>query len=491
MLRTISSKITPALLIAAMVALLSPLVAQAVTVDVNGTPLSFVNPLDANNQKLSIGTKVTTGFSHRYTNVVTVGSTSVDAIVSLIAVSNLDSDDVQANGPDNLVDDVDRESNTGDPEIRIRLDIFGDFSLPPQTGYATVRVAFVETGTSDAVTLQNVNLNVKDIDDRQFVEFSAIRSYRLSANPSSVVSVSASAPGVTRFAEVLGVSSQSTDEQNWAEVSLDSLSFIDIKLGADIWGSAFFDLGFSALNFTNPPAQTLVAAPTFTLTYDGNGPGSSSTPATSGSGALTVAPGPTRPGFTFSGWNTASDGSGVSLEAGSSFSPAANLTLYAQWIAAPAPPPVPVIRVSLDIGDGSCMVNGIERTGNFTYVSLGYSYLPGPSDCTKNGAPLVNWAEPGTNQTAALPLLVDPSDGKQRFFVAQDRDLVAVWASTPPAQTNPPELPGSSGSPTPTNPGVFLPVTGNGSTPYLAIAFGLILCGLVCGLARRLNLRRT
>jgi uncharacterized repeat protein (TIGR02543 family) len=38
-----------------------------------------------------------------------------------------------------------------------------------------------------------------------------------------------------------------------------------------------------------------------------------------------------RTGFTFSGWNSAADGSGTTLAAGSTYTPASSLTLYAQW----------------------------------------------------------------------------------------------------------------------------------------------------------------
>ena len=39
----------------------------------------------------------------------------------------------------------------------------------------------------------------------------------------------------------------------------------------------------------------------------------------------------TRTGYTFNGWNTASDGSGTSYATGSTITPTGNVTLYAQW----------------------------------------------------------------------------------------------------------------------------------------------------------------
>jgi uncharacterized repeat protein (TIGR02543 family) len=40
---------------------------------------------------------------------------------------------------------------------------------------------------------------------------------------------------------------------------------------------------------------------------------------------------PTQTGYIFQGWNTVADGSGISYPAGSTYTPAANISLYAQW----------------------------------------------------------------------------------------------------------------------------------------------------------------
>ena len=44
-------------------------------------------------------------------------------------------------------------------------------------------------------------------------------------------------------------------------------------------------------------------------------------------------PTPTRTGYTFNGWNTAQNGSGTRYDAGATYRPTANATLYAQWTA--------------------------------------------------------------------------------------------------------------------------------------------------------------
>jgi hypothetical protein len=70
---------------------------QAVTVDVNSAPIVFAN--GAGDPK--IGELAPVGFSHRYNNVVTVGGVSVDAIVTVISATGIDSDDDHASGANN------------------------------------------------------------------------------------------------------------------------------------------------------------------------------------------------------------------------------------------------------------------------------------------------------------------------------------------------------------------------------------------------------
>jgi uncharacterized repeat protein (TIGR02543 family) len=84
------------------------------------------------------------------------------------------------------------------------------------------------------------------------------------------------------------------------------------------------------------------ALPTYSVTYDGNGSTGGTVPTDGNaylSGAtVTVANAGTmvRSGFTFTNWNTASDGSGTSYAAGASLTMgSANVTLYAIWTALP------------------------------------------------------------------------------------------------------------------------------------------------------------
>lgn len=75
---------------------------------------------------------------------------------------------------------------------------------------------------------------------------------------------------------------------------------------------------------------------TYTITYDGNGADGGTVPGvqsfTSGSFATVTSAGTMiRTGYTFTGWNTADNGTGIDYAEGASYTSDANLTLYAQW----------------------------------------------------------------------------------------------------------------------------------------------------------------
>ena len=70
--------------------------------------------------------------------------------------------------------------------------------------------------------------------------------------------------------------------------------------------------------------------PTYTVTYDANGGSCSTTSENASSVAL---PTPTRDGYTFNGWYTAATDGTLVGAAGDSYTPSADITLYAQWTA--------------------------------------------------------------------------------------------------------------------------------------------------------------
>ena len=105
-----------------------------------------------------------------------------------------------------------------------------------------------------------------------------------------------------------------------------------------------FGPGTANTTYSTSADQLLYAqwtAGTYTITFDGNGSTGGTTPSagsyTTGGTAFSV-PANTgtlvKTGYTFSGWNTAANGTGTDYAAGSStISPVTNTTLYAQWSA--------------------------------------------------------------------------------------------------------------------------------------------------------------
>ncbi len=82
-------------------------------------------------------------------------------------------------------------------------------------------------------------------------------------------------------------------------------------------------------------AKLKLAVPTYTVTYDANGGSGTMTdknsPYAYGAAATVLTNGFTRSRYTFTGWNTESDGSGKSYAEGASIKMLSNVVLYAQW----------------------------------------------------------------------------------------------------------------------------------------------------------------
>jgi len=105
----------------------------------------------------------------------------------------------------------------------------------------------------------------------------------------------------------------------------------------------------------------------YTVTFNANGgTGSMSNESSSTSEALSGI-GFTRTGYTFSGWNTAANGSGTAYAGGASYGFGANVMLYAQWAAASAP----VVTLS--------PTSQVVETGNTATFNASASGSPTPS----------------------------------------------------------------------------------------------------------------
>lgn len=106
----------------------------------------------------------------------------------------------------------------------------------------------------------------------------------------------------------------------------------------------------------------------YTVSYNGNGHNSGTAPATvtvDSGGSTTAAANPfTKTGSTFTGWNTAANGSGASYAAGATISNiTSNITLYAQWQGNPTI----TFNANKPTGAGSANVAGTPSNTTVTY----------------------------------------------------------------------------------------------------------------------------
>jgi uncharacterized repeat protein (TIGR02543 family) len=89
-------------------------------------------------------------------------------------------------------------------------------------------------------------------------------------------------------------------------------------------------------SFTPPSSITMYArwqVIQYTVTYNANGGTVSPTSATVNAGSSTTLPTPSRSGFTFNGWYTASSGGSFLGLGGTSYTPSSSITIFAQWTA--------------------------------------------------------------------------------------------------------------------------------------------------------------
>ena len=142
------------------------------------------------------------------------------------------------------------------------------------------------------------------------------------------------------------------------------------------------------------PSGSFSTSIKYTVTYDANGGNCGQTTgyATSVAAAVTL-PTPTKSGYIFAGWYTAASGGTRVGGAGDSYTPSANITLYAQW-GKPC-------NVTYDANGGSCGTASDKYTG--TALTL-----PTP---TRDGYWFVGWydAAEGGNKVGDAGATYNPS----------------------------------------------------------------------------------
>ena len=365
-----------------------PASATSTTFDADNQTISFFAPGNGVTEVFAGADASTAPF--RYEDVITISGTKIDALVSIVQLQNSGSDTGQT---DNKLDRLDKtnasasDSQAGELEAQFS----NSASTDDVNGHAIFDIQFLLDGTNTPVTLTNVVVTVADIDNDQYVQFSGLTSYKLSpariveprtgtspttwgtatSTTSRVSALTGNAASFTSSngtaltktvpsGSVMFFASQSSSDYREsssagagfssdlfvAQVNFSQISTLRAEMGSYENSRAVLDFAFQSYGSFSAVTPVSVSQPSFTVTYDANtGTGTPPT-STSGTGALSVAgslstPGISRTGYTFAGWNTRADGTGVAYAPGSTILPVANTTLFAVWNVTPTPTPTP------------------------------------------------------------------------------------------------------------------------------------------------------
>ena len=143
----------------------------------------------------------------------------------------------------------------------------------------------------------------------------------------------------------------------------------------------------------------------------------------------------TRTGYTFNGWNTASDGSGTAYATGSTITPTGDVTLYAQWQTTYVKPEIQnllAFRGADKSGGATPTVTSTGETGfckfdlvggaNYTFDSASVQFGTAiANSMTQSGTTLYGYSEPNSiAQTSAytvkITVVVTGTDGISRTY---------------------------------------------------------------------------
>lgn len=143
----------------------------------------------------------------------------------------------------------------------------------------------------------------------------------------------------------------------------------------------------------------------------------------------------TRTGYTFNGWNTASDGSGTAYATGSTITPSGDVTLYAQWQTTYVKPEIQnllAFRTADESGGASPTVTSTGTTGfckfnlvggaNYTFTSATVQFGTATAkSMTKSGSTLYGYSTVGSiaqasAYTVTVTVVVTGADGISRTY---------------------------------------------------------------------------
>lgn len=182
---------------------------------------------------------------------------------------------------------------------------------------------------------------------------------------------------------------------------------------------------------------TIPALVPATITFDANGGSGSVDAISTYVGVANTIPSNslTRTGYTFNGWNTASDGSGTAYATGSTITPTGDVTLYAQWQATYVKPEIQnllAFRVADTSGGATPTVTSTGETGfcrfelvggaNYTFDSASVQFGTATAkSMTQSGTTIYGYSDidsiaQASAYTVKITVVVTGADGVSRTY---------------------------------------------------------------------------
>ena len=191
-----------------------------------------------------------------------------------------------------------------------------------------------------------------------------------------------------------------------------------------------------------------------TITFNANGGSGSVSAISTYIGVANTIPSNslTRTGYTFNGWNTASDGSGTAYATGSTITPTGNVTLYAQWKTTYVKPEIQnllAFRAANASGGASPTVTSTGTTGfckfqlvggaNYTFTSASVQFGTATAkSMTQSGNIVYGYSDPdsiaqASAHTVNVTVVVTGADGISRTYTDSTyiSKAVPVYDATP------------------------------------------------------------
>ncbi len=198
-----------------------------------------------------------------------------------------------------------------------------------------------------------------------------------------------------------------------AGLTMAGFVFTGWNTAADGSGTSY-SAGATYTSAANLTLYAQFAAVPYVVTYDANG-GMGNVPSqdfsTQSGDVLSSSSGFTRSGYSFAGWNTSSDGSGISYLPGDTYDSPSSLYLFAQWI------PSGSYAVIYDANGGT----GSSPTQVF---SSGSVTISGASGLSRTGYGFAGW----NTKPDGTGVAYGPGTGNTVYWTLSDLVLYAQWS---------------------------------------------------------------